>query len=149
MTISQFCVSEPGKPYVEDFHPTLISAETNAARLREETGRDFQAGYFAVWEAENSLRARERFKLARITEDFYNQMRNVLPPMYRIGAIGFFMIERETGSITAQFVISGSHYYGAFVDLQDPSTWITPDKIDALDPNAEPLAWYPERDPVS
>lgn len=60
MTISQFCVFEPGKPFVEDFHPTLESAETNAARLRQETGRDFKAGDFAVWEAENSLRARDR-----------------------------------------------------------------------------------------
>jgi hypothetical protein len=146
MTITQFCVFEPGRPYVHDFHPTIESANTNATRLRDETGRDYLAGDFAIWEAEYSLRARDGFKLARITEQFYHQMLNCLPPMYHSGSIGFFLSERETGTITAQFVVSGAHYYGGFIDLSDRSTWITPEKIDALDSQAEPLAWFPARD---
>jgi hypothetical protein len=149
MTTSQFCVFEPDRSFIHDFYVSKESASIDAARLTMQTGKPYQAGELYAWTAANNLRARDGFKLARITEAFYNEMLNCLPPMYRSGSIGFFLSERETGSITAQFVISGGHYYGGYVDLLDRSTWITAEKIDDLDRDAEPLSWFPVRDLVS
>lgn len=85
--------------------------------------------------------------LQEITAEFYDQMLCVLPPMYREGAMGFFMCEYTAGTITNQFVsrrtsdFAEPRYYVKAVDMTDRATWITPEMIDAL-PDAPRLAWF-------
>jgi hypothetical protein len=58
--------------------------------------------------------------------------------------MGFFMCEMTSGSITSQFVAYRGKFYGASVDLANRETWITPEKIETLEAEREPLAWFPK-----
>lgn len=88
-----------------------------------------------------------RFPLSRVTEAFHDEMLGILPPGQIVGMPGFFVAEAVTGDIHAQFVPCNGRFYGGYVALGDPTTWITHARIAAFDaeqPNAEELAWYPE-----
>jgi len=139
----QFMVSEPGALWAYDYRPTQEAANDLAARLTDETGKIYVVETFDDFEARKTRHYLDGFKLAEISEDFYYQMLNVLPPMYRGGAMGFFMCEFTSGSITSQFVEYRDKFYGAAVDILNRETWITPDKIDSLQAG-EPLAWFPK-----
>ena len=62
-------------------------------------------------------------KVEEISKKLYYDMFECLPPMFKHGASGFFMIERLTGTITSQFWQDGDKYYHAFADLTDETTW--------------------------
>jgi len=88
-----------------------------------------------------------RFPLSRVTEAFHDDMLGVLPPAHIQGAPGFFASEAVTEDIHAQFVHAGARFYGAYVALRDPATWITHARIAAFDtanPDPPLLAWYPD-----
>lgn len=85
--------------------------------------------------------------LSRVTEAFHDEMLGVLPPAYIRGAAGFFVSEAVTADIHAQFVHCDGRFYGGYVALRDPETWISSARIAAYDvdnPNAVELAWYPD-----
>jgi hypothetical protein len=59
---------------------------------------------------------------------------------------GFFVSEAVTDDVHAQFVEHGGRFYGAYVALRDPATWITHAAIAAFDaahPDPPVLDWYP------
>lgn len=147
MTLStsdvQFMVSEPGALWAYDYRPTQEAANDLATRLMDETGKPYMVETFEAFETRKKAHYLGEFNLSEIAENFYFEMLNCLPPMHRTGAMGFFMCEMTSGTITSQFVEYHGKFYGAAVDLLDRATWITPEKIDALTP-AEPLAWFPK-----
>ena len=87
-----------------------------------------------------------RFPLSRVSEAFHDEMLGVLPPVHMRGAAGFFVSEAVTDDVHAQFVEHRSRFYGAYVALRDPATWITQAVIAAFDaahPDPPVLDWYP------
>ena len=87
-----------------------------------------------------------RFPLSRVSEAFHDEMLGVLPPVHMRGAAGFFVSEAVTDDVHAQFVEHRSRFYGAYVALRDPATWITQAAIavfDAAHPDPPVLDWYP------
>lgn len=147
MTLStnqvQFMISEPGKSWAYDYRPTKAGADELALQLELQTGKKYLVETFDIFDARTTAEILGRFNLAEILESFYYEMLNCLPPMHRAGAMGFFMCEYTSGTITSQFVSYRGKFYGASVDMANRETWITPEKIEALDP-AEPLAWFPK-----
>lgn len=139
----QFMVSEKGSRWAYDYRRTEEEAKALAAKLTDENGKVYQVETFDDFSARRKAETLAEFTLAEITEDFYEQMLNCLPPMHREGAMGFFTCEMTSGTITSQFVRYNGLYFGASVDLADRETWITPKKIDAL-AVAAPLTWFPK-----
>jgi hypothetical protein len=87
-----------------------------------------------------------RFPLSRVSEAFHDEMLGVLPPVHCRGAAGFFVSEAVTGDVHAQFVACNGRFYGAYVALRDPATWIMRAAIAAFDaahPDPPVLDWYP------
>ena len=87
-----------------------------------------------------------RFPLSRVSEAFFDDMLGVLPPAHIAGVPGFFVTEAVTDDVHAQFVHCNGRFYGGYVALGDPATWITHARIavfDAEHPDAVELAWYP------
>lgn len=100
-------------------------------------------------DAAPSLRTKAlgRFPLSRVTEDFHDAMLGVLPPGHINGMPGFFVSEAVVEDIHAQFVHCNGRFYGGYVALRDPETWITHARIAAFDaahPDPVELAWYPD-----
>ena len=87
------------------------------------------------------------FPLSRVSEAFFDDMLGVLPPAHIAGVPGFFVTEPVSEDIHAQFVHRDGRFYGGYVALRDPETWITSARIAAYDvdnPYAVELAWYPD-----
>lgn len=66
-------------------------------------------------------------ELKEVTEDQYNEMLNILPPLYWVTINGvemFCMCEMYTGSFTTQYARVGDKYYCTMVDVTDKNTWI-------------------------
>lgn len=87
-----------------------------------------------------------RFPLSRVSEAFHDEMLGVLPPVHLRGAAGFFVSEAVTDDVHAQFVVCQGRFYGAYVALRDPATWISHAAIaayDATHPDPPVLNWYP------
>ena len=87
-----------------------------------------------------------RFPLSRVSEAFHDEMLGVLPPVHVRGAAGFFISEAVTEDVHAQFVEHRSRFYGGYVALRDPATWVTLAAIAAFDaahPDPPVLDWYP------
>ena len=88
-----------------------------------------------------------RFTLSRVSEAFHDDMLGVLPPVHIQGMPGFLVSEAVTEDVHAQFVERGGRFYGAYVALRDPATWITRADITAFDidhPDPQVLDWYPD-----
>ncbi len=88
-----------------------------------------------------------RFPLSRVSEAFHNDMLGILPPVHIQGMPGFLVSEAVTEDIHAQFVERGGCFYGAYVALRDPATWITHAAIlsfEAAYPDPRVLDWYPD-----
>lgn len=91
-----------------------------------------------------------RFPLSRVTEAFHDDMLGVLPPGHIAGMPGFFVSEAVDEDVHAQFVHCNGRFYGGYVALRDPATWITHARIAAFDAarrDAAELAWYPDETP--
>lgn len=91
-------------------------------------------------------RALAAFPLSRVTEAFHDDMLGVLPPAHIQGVPGFFVSEAVTEDVHAQFVNRDGRFYGAYVALRDPATYITYARIaafDAANPAPPVLVWYP------
>jgi hypothetical protein len=143
----QFAICEPGARNLHDYAKTSEEAEAKAHKLRDERGKPFVVEPFDDFSARVTRAWLDDTPLREITGDFYDEMLCVLPPMYRQGAMGFFMCEFTAGSVTNQFVMQRRgdflepRYFMAAVDICDRSTWITPEKIAAL-PHAPRLEWF-------
>lgn len=134
MPLPTHCIYETDNPRsIYDHAPDLESAKIYAWRMTKKTGKAFSAdtldGYMNVhrnyWLAAGPLH--------EITETEYIEALEVLPPIYRAGAMhGFFMCEFTSGSITSQYVQHDGRYYSAYVDILHRETWITPERIAAL-----------------
>lgn len=140
----KFAVVECGSLYPWTWKATREAADDECLRQSLKTGKAYIVESEADYQARHDAHFLGSFPLQEITQEFHDEMLNVLPPMYRQGALGFFMCEFTSGTITTQFVRSNGRYYGAAVDIADRTTWITQDKIDAL-PAGEPSKWFPER----
>jgi hypothetical protein len=150
MTLSisdvQFVVCEPGAQSMWNYYPTRDLAEQAADKLMLERGKPYVVETWEEFDKRAMQAYLDEFRLQEITEDFYYQMLNCLPPMHRVGALGFFICEYTAGSITSQFVRIGgdmtpARYYGASVDMSNRETWITAEKIAAL-PEGPRLEWF-------
>jgi hypothetical protein len=102
---------------------------------------------FADYHAGATAKALAEFPLSRVTEDFYEQMLNVLPPIHKRGCAGFFVSEALTLNVYTQFIAHAGRHYGGHADLSPGGkTWALAD-IEALeasrDPATPPLSWYP------
>ncbi len=65
--------------------------------------------------------------IEEITEEQYEEMFNILPPMRWCTIKGvemFCMSEMQSGSITNQYARAGDRYYTGYVDILDKSTWL-------------------------
>lgn len=88
-----------------------------------------------------------RFPLSRVSEAFHDDMLGVLPPVNIQGMPGFLVSEAVAQDVHAQFVERGGRFYGAYVALRDPATWITHAAIlsfEAAHPDRQVLDWYPD-----
>ncbi len=88
-----------------------------------------------------------RFPLSRVSEAFHDDMLGVLPPVHIRGMPGFLVSEAVAEDVHAQFVERGGRFYGAYVALRSPATWITHAAIAAYDAShSDPpvLDWYPD-----
>ena len=88
-----------------------------------------------------------RFPLSRVSEAFHDDMLGVLPPVHIRGMPGFLVSEAVSEDVHAQFVARGRRFYGAYVALRSPATWITQAAIAAFDashPDPQVLDWYPD-----
>ena len=88
-----------------------------------------------------------KFPLSRVSEAFHDEMLGVLPPVHLRGAAGFFVSEAVSDDVHAQFVCREGRFYGGYVALNDPETYITWARIesfDAANPDPPVLAWYPD-----
>ena len=66
-------------------------------------------------------------EVTETTEEQFNEMLNVLPPLKWCTIAGvemFCMREMYTGTYTNQYARIGDKYYTAMVDVTDESTWI-------------------------
>jgi hypothetical protein len=68
-------------------------------------------------------------KAVEISEEKYNEMLNILPPIYYTTHNGFTMFcmrEMYTGTYTNQYARDNKtgKYYQAMVDVKNPETWI-------------------------
>jgi hypothetical protein len=82
-----------------------------------------------------------------MSEGFHDEMLGVLPPVHLRSAADFFVSEAVTDEVHAQFVEHHGRFYGAYVALRDPATWITHPAIAAFDaahPDSPVLDWYPD-----
>jgi hypothetical protein len=87
------------------------------------------------------------FPLSRVSEAFHDDMLGVLPPVHIQGMPGFLVSEAVTEDVHAQFVERGGRFYGAYVALRDPATWITHAAIlsfETAHPDPLVLEWYPD-----
>ena len=90
-----------------------------------------------------------RFPLSRVSEAFHDDMLTVLPPVYIRDMAGFLVSEAVCEDVHAQFVACAGRFYGAYVAVNDPATWMTWARIakfDAAHPTASELTWYPGPD---
>ena len=126
-----FAVVERGSVWPWTWNATREGAEAEAIRQALKDGKTYDVMTEAEFDAKHDAHFLEGFPLQEITPEFYDEMLNVLPPMYRPGALGFFMCEFTAGTITTQFARVNGRYYGAAVNIRDQSTWITQDKVDA------------------
>jgi hypothetical protein len=88
-----------------------------------------------------------RFPLSRVSEAFHDDMLGVLPPVHIQGMPGFLVSEAVAENVHAQFVERGGRFYGAYVALRDPATWITHAAIlsfEAVHSDPQVLDWYPD-----
>lgn len=88
-----------------------------------------------------------RFPLSRVSEAFHDDMLSVLPPVHVRGMPGFLVSEAVAEDVHAQFVERDGRFYGAYVALRSPATWITHAAIAAFDasyPDPQVLDWYPD-----
>ena len=146
MTLStsdvQFIICEKGSFRCWNYAKTREAAQAEASKQENETGRPFEVLPWEDFAARETAHWLGEFPLSEITEEFHDEMLNVLPPMYRQGAAGFFMCEMTSGSITSQFCRIDGRYYGAAVDLADRSTWISREKVEALPADRKRLEWF-------
>lgn len=85
----------------------------------------------AEWIALDAQAMQAKHPLKLITEERYNEMLNILPPLlYESGC--FFMSEFEIGSWTTMFVKYYNDYFERVVDYCNEDTWVTPDQCYAL-----------------
>jgi hypothetical protein len=143
MSQELFVVSEKGSSWAYDCRRTREAADALAFEMTNSEGKGYIVETVEEFEARKKALHLGEFNLSEISEDFHDQMLNCLPPMHRPDSMGFFMCEYTSGSITNQFVRYNGRYYGAAVDMADRATWITPEKIQALQP-APALAWFPK-----
>lgn len=62
-----------------------------------------------------------------VTEEEYNEMFEILPPLYIFqdgNFHSFLMSEFYSGRLTHQYASMGNRYLKKLVDVDDPSTWI-------------------------
>jgi len=143
----KFAVVERGKPWLWSWHKTQREAYPVKCERETKTGKFYDILTESEFEAQHKAYFLSETPLREITPEFYNEMLNALPPMYRKRAMGFFMCEFTSGSISNQFVqvrsgeFSEPRCYVAAVDILDRETWITPDKIASL-PDAPRLEWF-------
>ena len=87
--------------------------------------------------------------VSRVSEAFHDDMLTVLPPVYIRDMAGFLVSEAVCEDVHAQFVACAGRFYGAYVAVNDPATWMTWARIakfDAAHPTASELTWYPGPD---
>lgn len=142
----KFAVAERGQPWAWSWHKTQREAQKVKRERETVTGKFYDVLTDAEFTQRHNAYFLEQTPLREITGDFYDEMMCVLPPMYRQGAMGFFMCEFTAGPITNQFVcvksdFTAPRYYMAAVNICDRETWISPEKIAALAP-APRLAWF-------
>jgi len=108
--------------------------------LQKYPGNEYFEGYLqAAKEAEYRVMTEEEFRrkerafyinspLKTISEERYNEMLNILPPLHwtNIRGVEMFCIsEMLTGSYTDQFAkVGDDKFYAKTVDVKDKSTWI-------------------------
>lgn len=128
----QFAVCEPGARSLWTYTKTREEAEAKALDLMNERGRVYVAEPFEDFRKRVTQAWLDDTPLQEISAEQFEEMLCVLPPIYRKGALGFFMCEFTAGSVTNQYVQHDGRFYVAAVDMVDRSTWITPEKIAAL-----------------
>lgn len=90
------------------------------------------AGFSVMTYEEFIDRQKEYFcslPIEEVTEEQYQEMLNVLPPIYYTncrGCVCFCMCEMYTGTFTNQYCYepASGKYYTALVDVTDKNTWI-------------------------
>lgn len=135
MALPTHCIHETGNfRSIYDHAPNLEAAQEYADRMWLTTGKEHSACTLDEFCAASTKWWIEQGPLREIDEESYMDMLECLPPLYRRDAMrGFFMCEFTSGTVTAQYVQQGERYFTAQVDITDRATWITPDRIAALD----------------
>lgn len=139
----QWIICEADSIHCWDYAATQSGARFKAEQAAKAQGKAFTVEKYEDFEARQARHYFDEFQLSEITEDFYDQMLNVLPPQYApAGYPGFFMIEATSGTITNQFCKIDGKYYGAAVDLANRETWITREKVEAIPADRPRLEWF-------
>jgi len=135
-------IAEPGKSWAHDFYPDREAAQNEADRQELISGVPYLVEQLGAFLERTTRESLEASPLVEITAEFYETQLNQLPPMYRQGAWGWFCCEYTRGSLTQQYVSDGGRFYCALVDVRNPSTWITRERVDAMPKGSPVYAWF-------
>lgn len=141
-----YCVASPNFKGPIGFYPSQDAATEALPSLVTEYPGSTVMTSAEYWKMDRA-RALAKFPLSEVTEEFFYDMLNCLPPLHRAGCPGFFVSEAETDSVHAQFFEHNGRYYGGFADIApDGRTWTYADAAAiAADPRRPtPLTWYPK-----
>ena len=135
-------IAEPGRSWAYDFYENRELAKQAALAVQMASGVRYHVEQLGAFVERTTREALEASPLVEITAEFYETQLNQLPPMYRAGAWGWFCCEFQSGSLTHQFVNNGGRFYCALVDVRNPSTWITRERVDAMPKGSPVYAWF-------
>jgi len=130
---------------IEDLLLRAQDASANSAKVWESHCKNYpdnsdyylrmleneRASNFKVMSQDEYFMAERQFYVSKplmaVTEERFNEMLNVLPPLYWTTISGvemFCMSEMYTSSYTTQYAKAGDKYYSKMVDVNDRTTWI-------------------------
>lgn len=127
-------------PRIWNFYGSREKAEADLAARSERIRASFGPNIVEVRiETYEEFKAFERKVILsgpalRITEEAYEEARDVLPPAWLRGhdLVGFNCIEHFSGPYTSQYVECDGAYFSRLVDAMDRSTWMTRLELEPL-----------------
>lgn len=141
----EFCIASSLYPVPISYHPTEVEAESalpaTHARYPEASVMTTQ-DYWRQQRAKNLA----QFPLTEITEDFYDQMHDVLPPLHIRGCAGFFVSEAVTETVYSQLIEWNGRFFAGYADIAaDGRVWTIADvqRIISDPSKSEPIEWFP------
>lgn len=123
----------PSEKWPLSYHQTRPEAETALPSIQDRYpgASVVSVDDYWVWARAQAM---AQFPLTEITQHFYEEMLNVMPPSYKRGCPGFFICEAVTDSVHTQFIEHRGRYYAGNADISPGGKTWTIEDIDYLVP---------------